>query len=111
MVSLTELLASAIDAGLTIHRDGDRLVVRGPRSAGDIVRRLLARKTEVLATLTPVSSPPIALKCAYDPIPAHIIRQLLERTSTADGATGWRMFPLFPGNQHRASCEYFHERC
>ena len=35
------LLREAEDAGLVVHVDGDRLVVRGPKSAGAIAERLL----------------------------------------------------------------------
>jgi hypothetical protein len=47
MDSLT-LLSDARAAGLEVHRDGDRLVVRGPRSAEPLARQLLAQKAELL---------------------------------------------------------------
>ena len=47
------LLQEAEAAGLTVRVDGDRLVVRGPKSAGAIAERLLDHKTEVLKVLSP----------------------------------------------------------
>ncbi len=51
------LLAEAEGAGLTVHRDGERLVVRGPKSAEAVARQLLDRKAEVLAILGEASAP------------------------------------------------------
>ncbi len=50
MVAVT-LLQEAEAAGLTVRVDGDRLVVRGPKSAADIAERLLDRKAEVIEAL------------------------------------------------------------
>jgi hypothetical protein len=41
------LLHEAREAGLEVRADGDRLVVRGPRSAEGLARMLLARKAEL----------------------------------------------------------------
>ena len=38
-------------AGLDIRIDGDRLIVRGPRSAAPIAERLLGMKREIIALL------------------------------------------------------------
>ncbi len=46
------LLQEAEAAGLTVRVDGDRLVVRGPKSAGAIAERLLDRKAEVIEALS-----------------------------------------------------------
>ncbi len=46
------LLQEAEAAGLSVRVDGDRLVVRGPKSAGAIAERLLDHKTEVLKALS-----------------------------------------------------------
>ncbi len=51
MVAVT-LLQEAEAAGLTAHVEGDRLVVRGPKSAGAIAERLLDHKAEVLKVLS-----------------------------------------------------------
>lgn len=52
------LLAAAQAGGLTVRADGDRLVVRGPRSAEvDLVQALLRRKAEVLPLLRPLPPP------------------------------------------------------
>jgi len=45
------LLGEARAAGLTVEADGDRLVVRGTKSQGQVVDRLLAHKAGVLAVL------------------------------------------------------------
>ena len=49
-VDLT-LLAEARAAGLEVGADDGRLVVRGPRRAEPVAKRLLARTAEVLALL------------------------------------------------------------
>lgn len=45
------LLQEASVAGLMVLADGDRLVIRGPRSADAVARRLLAHKAVILAVL------------------------------------------------------------
>jgi hypothetical protein len=45
------LLSEAVAAGLTVRVDGDRLVIRGPKAADAMARRLLEHKPEVLAAL------------------------------------------------------------
>jgi hypothetical protein len=47
------LLSEARAAGLEVKVDGDRLVVRGPRSAAHLAERLLEMKQEVIALLGP----------------------------------------------------------
>ncbi len=50
--AVEQLLAAAAAAGLMVFTDGDRLVVRGPRSTDPaLVRELLARKPELLHLL------------------------------------------------------------
>jgi hypothetical protein len=63
--SLDELLAAARAARLKISVDGDRLVIRGPKSAEALARQLLDRKSEVMASLTAPAPP--AEKDAPDP--------------------------------------------
>ena len=46
------LLAQAQAAGLTVYAEGDRLVVRGPRSAEPLAKTLLAHKAELMPWLT-----------------------------------------------------------
>ncbi len=50
MVAVT-LLQEAEAAGVSVRVDGDRLVVRGPKSAADIAERLLDCKAEVIEAL------------------------------------------------------------
>ena len=58
------MLTEAQAAGLTVAVDGDKLVIRGPRSADALARRLLAHKAELLAMLCPTPeatpAPPVA---------------------------------------------------
>jgi hypothetical protein len=46
-----DLLAEARAAGLTVRSEGDRIIVRGPRQAEALMRRVLDRKADVLAAL------------------------------------------------------------
>lgn len=50
------LLSDAAAAGLTVRADGDRLVIRGPRKAEPLARRLLEHKRQVIAALGPLSA-------------------------------------------------------
>jgi len=51
------LLNEARAVGLVVLADGDRLVVRGPRSADAVARRLLEHKAEVMRALaTPAAA-------------------------------------------------------
>ncbi len=45
------LLRTAAAAGLTVHLDGERLVIRGPRSADAIARQLISHKPAVVAAI------------------------------------------------------------
>lgn len=57
-----KLICEAKAAGLRLRVDGDRLVIRGPRSAGPIAERVLANKDEVLAAMrgtAPTNAEPI----------------------------------------------------
>ncbi len=47
------LLDEARTAGLTVAVDGDKLVIRGPRSEDASARRLIAAKADVIAALQP----------------------------------------------------------
>jgi len=52
MVGITDLLREAESSGLSLRVHGSRLVVRGPRSAAAVAKRVLDRKPEVMAALT-----------------------------------------------------------
>lgn len=53
MSTVIELLAEAHRVGLALWREpDDTLRIRGPRAAGPIARQLLARKNDVLATVS-----------------------------------------------------------
>ncbi len=53
------LLEEARAAGLTVTRAGDRLHIRGPRSAEPIARQLIACKNDVLNVLTLAPAPDV----------------------------------------------------
>jgi hypothetical protein len=87
MDSMT-LLAEARTAGIQVLADGDRLVVRGPRAAEALARRLLEHKAEVLARLQP-----------WDPTEADaLIAGLQERRRELYGESMW---PAAHNGRHR----------
>lgn len=57
-MDVLDLLARARAAGLTVHADGGKLIVRGPKSAEALARELGAHKAELLALLARESTPP-----------------------------------------------------
>jgi hypothetical protein len=61
------LLDRARGAGLVVLRDGDRLVVRGPKRLGDLAAHLLDRKAEVMAALDAEADPGVAMALAVFP--------------------------------------------
>src|SRR4051812_20480130 len=52
------LLDRARSAGLSVTVEADRLVIKGPRRAGPIVRELMAHKPEVMALLAAAQGEP-----------------------------------------------------
>jgi hypothetical protein len=56
MGAIATLLRRAEDAGLRVEPMGDKLLVRGPRSAEALVKLLAEHKLEVLAALAPAPS-------------------------------------------------------
>ncbi len=50
--TIKTLLSRAAGAGLSVRADGDRLVIRGPKSADAVARLLLAHKAEVMEALS-----------------------------------------------------------
>jgi ribosomal protein S27AE len=59
------LLAEARRAGLSVHVEGDKLVVRGPKAAAPIAERLLANKTQVMAALHIAPAPCSTCGCSF----------------------------------------------
>jgi hypothetical protein len=51
-MDIVTLLREAESAGLQVRADGDRLVVRGPRSLEPLAKRLLERKADLLPLVT-----------------------------------------------------------
>jgi hypothetical protein len=67
-----DLLTRACAAGLTVRADGDKLIVRGPRSAEALARELLEHKAEILIHLRrsePASLPDYAATACVCPVP------------------------------------------
>lgn len=58
-MNAVELLAEARAAGLRVNVQDGRLVIRGPRSAGETADRLLARKDDIKALLAAPPRPVI----------------------------------------------------
>jgi pimeloyl-ACP methyl ester carboxylesterase len=59
------LLVEARKAGLSVHIEGDKLVVRGPKVAAPIAQRLLANKAQVMAALSAGPAPCSVCGCAF----------------------------------------------
>jgi hypothetical protein len=57
-VDALTLLRRAYDAGLRVEADGDRLLIRGPKSAELVVQLLAEHKAEVLAALANTAPDP-----------------------------------------------------
>lgn len=74
-MNVARLIADGRAAGLRIEVDGDRLVVRGPREAGDLARALLARKVEVMAALTRPPALNWSRHATGDPMPCRLCRR------------------------------------
>jgi hypothetical protein len=86
-----ELLAAAREAGLAATVEGDRLVVRGPKSADALARQLLGRKAEVMALIAPpITSPPPAPSGSPGPVPTptDLLRVLRAAGFTARADNG-----------------------
>jgi len=66
------LLGEARAAGLVVETDGGRLVIRGPASAGDVARRLLDHKADVLRALDAAPEPPA--HWPPDALAAHVAK-------------------------------------
>ncbi len=73
MTRATPLLRSARDAGLTLRRDGNRLVIRGPSSVGALARQLLSAKAAVLAALDAEAAAGPALPPLPAPPPRPVV--------------------------------------
>ena len=75
------LLAEAEAAGLEVRREGERLVVRGPKSAAALAERILDAKSDLLAILAlprPIAAPPTpAGHCLKCKVPTPTIRAIL----------------------------------
>lgn len=88
MDSLT-LLRAAAALGLRVHAEGERLVARGPKSASDLARHVLAHKPEVMTVL---GNPALARE--WLPDAARVFRDHLDANrrrglTVAPGTEGW----------------------
>lgn len=91
-----KLISEANAAGLSVRADGDKLVVRGPRSAEAIVQRLMAHKEEVLAIVRTTChlspKPPSSSKIAGVPETTHRVHPAAEvgACKLCGCALGWQ---------------------
>jgi hypothetical protein len=83
------LLAEAESAGLTVRAEGDRLVVRGPRSAEALMRRLIDRKPDVLAALSSPSRLSVVGTAAAQPTAAATTPESSPPPPAPWPADGW----------------------
>jgi hypothetical protein len=79
------LLHEAREVGLELRADGDRLVVRGQRSAEGLAQTLLARKAELLRMLADPCLPVLNVPLAIEETAPALLEENLSRTS--DGVT------------------------
>ena len=68
MVGVVSLLADAHNAGLGVLVNGDKLVVRGPRSCQAHAKALLGRKAEIITYLAASTRRP-----ALSPVPLTVL--------------------------------------
>jgi hypothetical protein len=85
------LLSRARDAGLAVAAKGDKLIIRGPRSAEPLALLLLDHKPEVIAALKPTK--PLSESSAACLDPAWWRRHYLVRTIL------WRLSGYRPENR------------
>lgn len=64
-----KLIEEARSAGLKLHAEGDRLVIRGPKSAEPLAKALLDRKAEILPFLR--EQPATVVRPSPEPVPFH----------------------------------------
>jgi hypothetical protein len=64
-----KLIEEARSAGLKLRAEGDRLVIRGPKSAEPIAKALLDRKEEILPFLQ--EQPAATIRPTPEPAPFH----------------------------------------
>jgi hypothetical protein len=92
------LLSEATAAGLTVQVDGDRLVIRGPKTADAVARRLLEYKPDVVTALGRLGLTSTELpKPDEPPFPGWI------RRPDATGRLGWEP-PGLPESRRWWAC-------
>lgn len=101
------LLSEALAAGLTVLVNGERLVVRGPRSAEVMARRLLEYKVEVMralaapaATYKPTVADPVVYQA--DPGDRDEVLEVLAPCPTCGSLDLWQ---TIAGNWRCQHCE------
>ena len=104
MVGVTALLAEAQHAGLTLHNDGERLVIRGPRKAEDVAKALLAHKATIpagwiagVARLTSMTAPAGASPERWAAVVADA-GSFLEKWGAQATRLGWTAADVFGVN-------------
>jgi hypothetical protein len=94
------LLDQARRAGLSVQADGGRLVIRGPKRADEIARRLLDRKAEVLAELAGTPVPWLAAEEAA----ASLFHYEPGKMKFGDVCAGWTPKTWAVELRRKASC-------
>jgi hypothetical protein len=88
------LIRAARALGFSLRADGERLVIRGPKSAGAVAQAIMDRKAEIMAMLAAAASEGVRLDWAQD-----AQDQFLERLGVGDelgmdtspGAPAWEV--------------------
>ena len=101
------LVSEARSAGLIVLADGDRLVVRGPRSAAAMARRLLEHKAEVmraLAVRVAAEVPAVVIPVIYqdDPSDCDEVLDVLPPCPTCGSLDLWQ---TIAGNWRCQHCD------
>lgn len=95
-MDVVTLLREAEIAGLQVRTDGDKLIVRGPRSLESLARKLLERKADVLPLLTRKEAtygPDVAADVA---VPCPGAQPVAEPARPVDPEVGWRAEAMRP---------------
>ena len=91
MVVVAALLDEARSAGLALRVNGGRLVIRGPKKAGPVAKRVLAHKAEIMLIFQGWNAATATLICWFvlaEPPPEPF--QLRRGVTIADPAEYWK---------------------
>ncbi len=95
-MDIVTLLREAERVGLQVRTDGDKLIVRGPRSLESLARKLLERKADLLPLLTRKEAtygPDVVVDAA---LPGPGIQPVAEPAPPLDPEVAWRIELMRP---------------